>query len=196
MQCVAIQHPAGTASVSGITVRSLVAFIARASEHIKPKKFQHMSAALGSGFFPCFHLGESRAWTWWEIFWVTHNCSVVRSGAGPVFNLCAWALKWTFIPQTGLPCVHCPWSWINLFMKQLSLNLFQGLYCFFFKSRAAYVLLRCFVYLKIYWIWSCVHGSHTYSTPFPCLSFQCCIFPVWLISVPCSYHNTHGVSTG
>lgn len=72
----------------------------------------------------------------------------VRSWA--VFNLCAWALKWTFIPGTGLSCVHCLRSCINLLRKQFSLIFFQGLYCVCFKARAAYILLRCSVYLKIY----------------------------------------------
>lgn len=118
----------------------------------------------------------------------------VRSWA--LFNLCTWAVKWTFIPGAGLACVHCLWSCINLLRKQFSLIFFQGLYCVCFKARAAYVLLRCSVYLRIYWSWSCVHGSRTFLTPFPCFCFQCCIFPACLILVPCSYHKMHGVRFG
>jgi len=55
MQCIAIQHPAGTALGSDVALCSLVVFIARASEHMKAKNSQHMSVVLGSDFYPRFY---------------------------------------------------------------------------------------------------------------------------------------------
>lgn len=174
----------------------LVVFFDRVSGQSSTKNFQPVFRALGNGFYLCFSLRGGRKKGMMRNF-PCHSWQV-RSWA--LFNLCSWALKWTFIkwtfiPGTGLSCV-CGAALTSLGSSCHYFFFFQGLYCVCFKVRTAYILLRCSVYLKTYWIWSCVHGSHTFLTPFPCFCFQCCIFPACLILVPCSYHNMHGVCFG
>lgn len=84
--------------------------------------------ALGSGFYLWFSWGRGGKKGMDMMKNFPGHSQQVRSWA--VFNLCAWALKWTFMPGTGLSYVHCLWSCINLLRKQFSLIFFRDFIVF------------------------------------------------------------------